>query len=258
MLYASSVVLSVTGLRKTGTHAILMSDIFAEERKRLKIIKKMNKEVTQERLLACIPGKSADRYEDDVEDLLDQLTEADAMHPAAAYTEVAVDHAEDSCIQCSSTNICSSLFALNCHEGDKVYPCLVTVGKEMDAFAAGLDDPMLSYLQGTLMNLCLDDALLTIAEEILKEHPEKKLMMVKPGVAGICELSEQAGILALLENGAEELGVTVSDRGFLTPGYSSTALLFLSETGVDCCADWQEEEERKRLLHELNVMAGHI
>lgn len=224
----------------------------------LKILKNMNKEVTQERLLACIPGDSADLYEDDVEDLLDQITEADAMHPAAAYKEVILEQVEDSCIQSDSTRICSSLFAANCHTGDKVYPCIVTVGKEMDAFAAGLDDPMLSYLQGTLMNLCLDDALLTIAEEILKDHPGKKLMMVKPGVAGICELSEQAGILSLLENGAEELGVTVSDRGFLTPGYSSTALLFFSENGVNPCADWQEEEEQKRLLHDLNVIAGHI
>ena len=224
----------------------------------LKIMKTMNKEVTQERLLSCIPGDSADLYEDDVEDLLEQLTEADAMHPAAVYTEVILEHADGGSIQSAHTQIGSSLFANNCHAGDKVYPCLVTVGKELDAFAARLDDPMLSYLQGMFMNLCLDDALLTVAEEIVKEHPGKKLMMVKPGVAGICELSEQKGMLELLENGAESLGVAVSDRGFLTPGYSSTALLFFSDNGAEVCRDWQQEAERKRLLHELNVMAGHV
>ena len=152
----------------------------------LKIMKNMNKEVTQERLLSFIPGDSADLYEDDVDDLLAQLTEADAMHPAAAYTEVILDQVDGDSIKSNHTKIVSSLFANNCHAGDKVYPCLITVGNEMDTFAAGLDDPMLSYLQGILMNLCLDDALLSIAEEILKEHPGKKLMMVKPGVAGIC------------------------------------------------------------------------
>ena len=221
-------------------------------------MKNMNKEVTQERLLSFIPGDSADLYEDDVDDLLEQLIEADAMHPAAAYTEVILDHVDGDSIKSNHTKIVSSLFANNCHVGDKVYPCLVTVGKEMDAFAAGLDDPMLSYLQGILMNLCLDDALLSIAEEILKEHPGKKLMMVKPGVAGICELTEQQSILSLLGDAAHTLGVNASEKGFLTPGYSSTALLFFSESGAEPCKDWQMEEERKRFLHEMNVIAGHI
>ena len=196
-----------------------------------KIMKTMNKEVTQERLLSCIPGDSADLYEDDVDDLLEQLTEADAMHPAAAYTEVILDQVDGDSIKSNHTKIVSSLFANNCQAGDKVYPCLITVGNEMDTFAAGLDDPMLSYLQGILMNLCLDDALLSIAEEILKEHPGKKLMMVKPGVAGICELTEQQSILSLLGDAAHTLGVNASEKGFLTPRYSSTALLFFSASG---------------------------
>ena len=224
----------------------------------LKIMKNMNKEVTQERLLSFIPGDSADLYEDDVDDLLEQLTEADAIHPAAAYTEVILDQVDGDSIKSNHTKIVSSLFANNCHAGDKVYPCLITVGNEMDTFAAGLDDPMLSYLQGILMNLCLDDALLSIAEEILKEHPGKKLMMVKPGVAGICELTEQQSILSLLGDAAHTLGVNASEKGFLTPGYSSTALLFFSESGAEPCKDWQMEEERKRFLHEMNVIAGHI
>lgn len=221
-------------------------------------MKNMNKEVTQERLLSFIPGDSADLYEDDVDDLLEQLTEADAMHPAAAYTEVILDQVDGDSIKSNHTKIVSSLFANNCHAGDKVYPCLITVGNEMDTFAAGLDDPMLSYLQGILMNLCLDDALLSIAEEILKEHPGKKLMMVKPGVAGICELTEQQSILSLLGDAAHTLGVNASEKGFLTPGYSSTALLFFSESGAEPSKDWQMEEERKRFLHEMNVIAGHI
>lgn len=224
----------------------------------LKIIKDMGRELTDERLLGCIPGSRTALYEDDVEDLLEEIREADAVHPVAAYTAVTVDSAADGVLQIGGTQIRASLFTENCQAGDVIYPCLVTVGKEMDAFAAGLDDPMLSYLQGILMNLCLDDALLAVAEDMAKTHPGKKMMMVKPGVAGVCELTEQGAILELLEGAADSLGVTVSDRGFLTPGYSSTALLFFSEQGEEVCRDWQDEEDRKRLLHELNVIAGHV
>lgn len=224
----------------------------------LKILRTMNKEITEERLLACIPGDQADLYEDDVDDLLEQIREADAMHPAAAYAEIRLENVKDACIQAQGVTIDSSLFAGKCQGNDTVYPCLVTVGKEMDAFAAGLDDPMLSYLQGILMNICLDDALLSVAECVAKDHPGKKFMMVKPGVSGVCELTEQEGILSLMGDAAEQLGVTVSERGFLTPGYSSTALLFFADDGADVCDDWQDEEQRKRILHELNVIAGHV
>lgn len=224
----------------------------------LKIIKEMDKKITEDRLLAGIPGSRAELYEDDVTDLIEEIQDTDAMHPGAAFTEVRLDSVDNNVITSGGISVSSSLFSENCQTGDLVYPCLVTVGKELDAFAAGLDDPMLSYLQGVLMNMCLDDALLAVARRIAEVHPGKKLMMVKPGVAGVCELSEQTGILALLEDAADKLGVTVSDRGFLTPGYSSTALLFLSDAGAEVCSDWQDEEERKRLLHELNVIAGHV
>ena len=222
------------------------------------IINDMDKIITEERLLACIPGSRAELYEDDVADLLEEIQDADAMHPAAAFAAVQLDGVEGDAIKVGDTSVSASLFAENCHAQDMVYPCLVTVGKELDVFAARLDDPMLSYLQGVLMNLCLDDALLAVARRVAEAHPGKKLMMVKPGVAGVCELSEQTGILALLGDAADKLGVTVSDRGFLTPGYSSTALLFLSDAGAEVCSDWQDEEDRKRLLHELNVIAGHV
>ncbi len=224
----------------------------------LHIVDTIEKEITQERLLACIPGDNRDMYEDDVEDLLEQIETAGALHHRAAYTAAVIDSVKGKQLQIGDVTLQASLFEKNCQPGDLLYPCVVTVGKELDSFAAGLDDPMLSYLQGLLMNLCLDDALLEVAKQVKAEHPGKKLMMVKPGVAGVCELSEQQGILSLLENAPQQLGITVSEQGFLTPAYSSTALLFLSEEGCDVSGDWEQEEERKRILHELNVIAGHI
>lgn len=224
----------------------------------LKIIKDLGKEIAEERVLARIPGDNADLYEDDVTDLLEQIVAADAMHPAAAFTAVQIDAVDGNSIRIGDVQINASLFAENCHAGDTVYPCLVTVGKELDAFADGLDDPMLAYLQGVVMNMCLDDALLAVAKSVEESHPGKKLLMVKPGVADVCELKEQQGILTLLEDGADQVGVTASERGFLTPGYSSTAVLFTAETaGADFC-DWQDDGDRKRLLQELNAIAGHV
>lgn len=222
------------------------------------VLDTFEKEIDEERLLARVPGDNAELYEDDAEDLLEQIADADALHPAAAYTCVKLSGTDGDQIQAGDTKMTSSVFSGKCKAGDSVYPCLVTVGRQLDQFAAAIDDPMLSYLQGILMNLCLDDALLAIAQQIAAEHPGKKLLMVKPGVDGVCEFSEQSAILQWLGDAADRLGVTVSDRGFLTPGYSSTALLFVTDEPSNYCQSWQDESQRAALLADLNRIAGHI
>ena len=214
--------------------------------------------LTTERLLSCIPGDSADLYEDDAEDILEEIRKADAMHPGAVYQPVEVTGKEGNTLLFGDTKITSSLFERYIQKGDRVYACLVTVGEALDRFAAGLDDPMLSYLQGILMNICLDDGLLWAAKAMSEEKPGKRILMVKPGVAGVCEFSEQMGILSLLDGAAEELGVEVKANGFLNPGYSSTALLFTSDEESNASIDWADEKEKRDLLHDLNVIAGHV
>lgn len=222
------------------------------------ILDTFEKEIDTKRVLSRLPGDSADIYEDDAEDLLDEIREADAMHPAAAYTELQLTAAGKDQIEVNGVTMTSSVFQEYCKAGDSVYPCLVTVGTKLDQFAAALDDPMLSYLQGIVMNLCLDDALVEIAHQIAEKHPGKRLMMVKPGVDGVCEFSEQSAIVSWLGDAVSSLGVTVSERGFLTPGYSSTALLFVTDGPSNYCRDWQDETERAQFLAELNRIAGHI
>ena len=222
------------------------------------ILDRFEKEIDTERLLSRIPGDNAEMYEDDAEDLLDEIHAADAMHPAAAYSCVQLTKAGKDQIEVDKTTMTSSVFKEYCKAGDSVYPCLVTVGTKLDRFAAALDDPMLSYLQGIVMNLCLDDALLEIARQIAEKHPGRGLMMVKPGVDGVCAFSEQSAIVTWLGDAVSELGVTVSERGFLTPGYSSTALLFVTDGPSNYCKDWQDEKERAQLLADLNRIAGHI
>lgn len=222
------------------------------------VLDTFGKEINEERLLSRLPGDSADMYEDDVDDLLEQIREEDVLHPAAAYTRVELTGAETDQIQAEGAVMTSSVFTDKCKAGDIVYPCLVTVGRQLDQFTQDLDDPMLSYLQGLLMNLCLDDALLAVAQQIAEHHPDKKLLMVKPGVDGVCEFSEQSVLLKWLGDATDKLGVTVSDRGFLTPGYSSTALLFVTDEPSNYCQDWQDESQRAALLADLNKIAGHI
>ena len=77
------------------------------------IINDMDKIITEERLLACIPGSRAELYEDDVADLLEEIQDADAMHPAAAFAAVQLDGVEGDAIKVGDTSVSASLFAEN-------------------------------------------------------------------------------------------------------------------------------------------------
>ena len=58
------------------------------------VLDTFGKKIDEERLLSRLPGDSADMYEDDVDDLLEQIREKDVLHPSAAYTSVELTGAE--------------------------------------------------------------------------------------------------------------------------------------------------------------------
>ena len=84
------------------------------------------------------------------------------------------------------------------------------------------------------------------------------MLMVKPGIAGSCELGEQERILEMLPGAMAEAGVILGDDGMLRPAYSSTAVLYLTEGESNLCADWEDPKARAAYVQDLNVIAGHV
>ena len=222
------------------------------------VMKDYEENIDVQRLLSHVKSARASQYSDDAEELLDQVREADALHPVAVYRSAKVTDITDEAVYIDDVPFRSTLLMREARVGDTVYPCLITAGRRLEELGPELDDAMLEFLNGVLMTACLDDGLIEISKEIAGERKNGHMLMVKPGIAGSCELCEQEQILEMLPGAMAEAGVILADSGMLRPAYSSTAVLYLTEGENNLCADWEDSAQRAAYVQALNVIAGHV
>ena len=222
------------------------------------VMKDYEEKMDAEMLLGHVKSARASRYSDDAEELLDQVREADALHPVAACRGAKVTEITDEAVYIDDVPFRSALLVKEAKVGDTIYPCLITAGRKLEELGPKLDDVMLEFLNGVLMTACLDDGLIEISKEIAGDRRDGRMLMVKPGIAGSCELGEQERILGMLPGAMAEAGVILGDDGMLRPAYSSTAVLYLTEGESNLCADWEDPKARAAYVQDLNVIAGHV
>lgn len=220
------------------------------------LIRDFEKNLSAEKILKRMEGQCVSAYEEDAQDLVDMVKEQNALHPGVCLRAVPVTDKQGNVIEAGGIRMESELFGENCRKGDLIYPCLMTVGQELTQFGETLDDPFLSFLLTHLMNLCLDDGLAEAARVVWEEQKGRKVLLIRPGVEGICNFSQEQ-VISLLGDERKELQVEVKENGLLSPAYSSAALLFAGKDEENTI-NFDSEEGRAALVQELNRIAGHL
>ena len=101
------------------------------------IIKDYEEQMDVERLLGHVKGRRVTRYSDDAQELLDQVREADALHPAAVCREARITKVTDTQVYIDDIPFQSTLLVKEAKVGDKVYPCLITAGRKLEELEIG-------------------------------------------------------------------------------------------------------------------------
>ena len=214
--------------------------------------------ITVETLLKLVPGKNPDMYEDDAEELLEEIDKADAMHPAYLYRSCTVAGTEGDRIILDGKSLACPLLADLVKAGDRVYPVVIMVGNELSDHVAGIDDVLQGYLGQTLMNVCMEDGLAMAADKAAMAEQKHRVMMAVPGIEEKCPLETRDAVLELLSDRLGEIGVAVSETGSLRPIYTMAVLLYPTEGDPNLCADFTDAVERKKFVRDLYVIAGHV
>lgn len=211
-----------------------------------------------EELLATLPGANKDIYEDDAEEVLEQIQAADAMKPVSAWKELTVTAVREKDLDLDGVALQCPYLAEKLQEGDRIYASVVTAGKELHRMLTDCDDIMQSYILGFLLSDILTVKTVDVVEEIVvKNAGATHVEMVMAGIPEICPIDQQVQVGKMLADEMEEMGVVVKAGGSLTPTFSSTAFFLLRDTVSDLPSDWSDPEERRAFGARLFMQAGH-
>lgn len=210
-----------------------------------------------EELISLLPGNNKEIYEDDAEDLLEEISNKGAMTPVAAWKELKVTAVREKEVDLDGIVLKCPYLAERVSVGDAVYTALFSAGKDLHQMLAECDDVMQEYMLGFLMSHILTVKTVDLVEELAEYTKLPHVEMLMAGIPEICSMDQQLQVGKMLAEEFAETGVTVKSGGSLTPTYSSTAFFLFSDGEENLPDAWKDPKQRQEFGAYLYRQAGH-
>ena len=175
--------------------------------------------------------------EDDAEDFLPVYRAALAVaNPKAAFSCCDVRVEGETTVYVGETRFDSELLAKNFKNLTKVYPFVITAGKELHDAAQSEEDPVMRFWIEEVAEDILRSVTGGVFDAIRQKYNTEAKYTVNPGSLPQWPISNQKPLFALLGDVEGEIGVTLTPSMLMVPKKSVSGILFEAEEEYSNCA----------------------
>jgi hypothetical protein len=129
----------------------------------------------------------------------------------------------------------SRVLRVNLEKTNKVFPYVLTVGRDLEKNAAASGDLLRQYYLEEMANMALGKALQSLGEHIKKGHGLPRLSDFSPGSLEDWPITEQSKLFELLGDAEKTIGVRLSENLLMIPRKSISGILFPTEETFESC-----------------------
>lgn len=134
-----------------------------------------------------------------------------------------------------SIRFASRVLARNVAKVGKVFPFVLTIGKEIDAKIDGTNDLLEKYLLDQICNLVLKKSLKQFENYLTKKYALKKISFMSPGSLNDWPIREQEKLFKLLQGIESVISVRLTESFLMIPRKSISGIFFPSEVTFYSC-----------------------
>lgn len=149
--------------------------------------------------------------------------------PKAAYVVPGPPTFDQDAVIIEGVGFKSRLLSDNLRHTPALFPFLATCGREIEAWAKQLANPMEVFWADTLMTLALAEAIKALEQCLAPKCEAHRLSCMNPGSLVEWPLSEQLPLFEILETAPRTIGVDLSPSCLITPLKSVSGIYFLAE-----------------------------
>jgi hypothetical protein len=176
----------------------------------------------------------------DVGGYADQFTrlvqEAEAIaRPRALYGVAYVDERCESSVVVDGIRLDSRVLRVNLEKAHRVFPFLATCGTELHEWAASHEDILQRYYADEIAEAALRQALGALREHLVAQYRLGRTSTMSPGSLPDWPIQAQRPLFALFGEGAEHLGVRLTDSLLMVPSKSVSGIRFPTEQTFASC-----------------------
>ncbi len=150
--------------------------------------------------------------------------------PAASYKECYVDSVLKETVIIDGVVFSGSLISEKLTDVHRVFPYTATCGKELSEWAEGQSDPLLRYYADILNQSAAGLMAAKILSEVKERTGIKKLASLNPGSLPAWPVTQQKQLFKLLGEGADRIGVSLTESCLMIPVKSVSGMLFATSS----------------------------
>jgi len=185
------------------------------------------------RVLKKLHVKPDSRYEDLVLDMLQQARQIG--RPKAMYSIAGIDEKHADGVVIEGIRMESRFMAINLKEVHRVFPYLVTSGRELYDWKMGFEDLLDSYYADEINQIALRTAEKYLLDHLNTTYQLGKTASMNPGSLEDWPITAQRSLFQLLGDPREAIGVELTDSMLMLPNQTVSGIRFVSEDGFSNC-----------------------
>jgi hypothetical protein len=181
------------------------------------------------------------------DDLAQLVKEAETIaKPKGIYRLSGIEHLGDDLVRIDEVEFQSRVLCVNTDHANRVFPFIATCGRELDAWAHGIDDIMQQFWAENIKEFALRAAIQALGDHLVTTFQPGKRATMNPGSLADWPISQQRGLFSLFDDVAGTIGVELTESFTMVPIKSVSGLWFETEKGFQNCQLCPRENCRNR------------
>ena len=157
------------------------------------------------------------------------------IKPRALYRVCFIDEKKRPTIIIQGIRFTSKILVKNLMDMERVFPYVVTMGKEFGEYLDAEDDMLKKFYLDVIANVTL-----TTARRFLEKHLQNRyglsgMSFMSPGSLADWPVDQQRPLFALFGNGETPIGVSLNDSCLMLPAKSVSGIYFPTEVHFSNC-----------------------
>ncbi|MGD8505680.1 MAG: vitamin B12 dependent-methionine synthase activation domain-containing protein [Candidatus Bathyarchaeota archaeon] len=152
------------------------------------------------------------------------------IEPKVVYDVSQITSKNGDTVDIDGVRFTSRVLRVNLERTRRVFPYVMTIGKELENRAASFGDVMKKFCLETIGNMALDHIGRHLEEYLLRTYRLGKISEMNPGSLEDWPITQQKQLFSILGNVERLIGVTLTDSFMMTPRKSVSGIYFPTET----------------------------
>ncbi len=207
----------------------------AECEKNISVLKGIPFDIDAASLVESLRIRAGSEEETTFRELVENARET--ANPKAIYRTCFVDCVNNDEVTIEGVRFESRLLSKKLHSVGRVFPFVITSGRELYEYPLDRTDFLKIFLWDSLLEHILHEAAGFLRSEISRNNLIENLVWMSPGSgdAEIWALQQQKELFSLIGNVKEEIGVELNESLLMIPTKSISGIAFQSEKDYRSC-----------------------